>query len=198
MQPDRKTITLETKYFERFLDIPGFYIKDKSENHIILKEMIQKMKTEEYVWILASLIGSLYFIFIDFQAIIASILFILFSIFTFVILLYPKRVKNQYLKIDFVTQTIEYRIGLNKNINQFNIDSHTTITCQIDEYGHDFHTTYSATFYHNCSGQTSNIFFQCDSNNKKNCLKFTKGFIRYLTSLSSLKQIGIIDKTYSK
>lgn len=117
-------------------------------------------------------------------------------IFLFAILFYPKAVKNQYFKYNFHSQFIEYRVGLSKKTNKFNIDTQTKIYCQIDEYLYDSGATYSASFYHIDSNGISNIFIQSDTEYKGYCLEFSKALIRYLTALSPIKKIEIIDKSY--
>ena len=120
MIPDTITIEKEAELLKRRLDDSYFNSKLIGDSFFVIKEKRQPFGYNEYAFFLISLSGLFYFTLIDFQSFIASLFFILFLFAIAVFIIYPRRVKNQYFKIDFKSQIIYFRNGLsNKDKNHY-------------------------------------------------------------------------------
>ena len=160
---------------------------------------MKKVTNHEYLSVALLFCFSFYFTFIDFQNILSILTCFLFFIFFLgIFVLGPIRDKNEYLKLNFELFSIEYMVGKSTKIKKFIINDKTELYCQLDKYevtGKPLDTYYSSSFYQKDENDKYNLFLQCNNKHKKQCETFTKAVIRYLTTISPIENIEIIDKT---
>jgi hypothetical protein len=195
MNKREKKIKFETKYFKDSLYYGDFYLDSESNNELTIKSKSKKVPPWEYLWFFGLLVASIYFTYIASDFFLAAMFFSIFTISCLALLFIPKKEKNEYIKINTTSQSIEYRSGFSKKKTTFPLSSESKVYCQIDDISNQDHPDYLVSFYHLDENNNSKLFLQCQNQHNSYCTKFVKGFIRYITSISPIEKIEIIDKT---